>query len=38
MSVLLHTDDLGKGSYCKEKYQENIEDVFLINTKNDNPS
>ena len=49
MSVLLHTEDLqkfcricyqffGKGSYCKEKHQENIEHIFLINTKNDNPS
>ena len=48
MSVLLHTEDLqklcriccqflGKGSYCKEK-QENIEHIFLINIKNDNPS
>ena len=49
MSVLLHTEDLqklcriccqflGKGSYCKEKHQENIEHIFLINIKNDNPS
>ena len=48
MSVLLHTEDLqelcriccqflGKGSYCKEKHQENIEHIFLINIKNDNP-
>ena len=49
MSVLRHAEDLqelcriccqflGKGSYCKEKHQENIEHIFLINTKNDNPS
>ena len=49
MSVLLHTEDLqklcqicwqflGKGSYCTEKHQENIEHIFLINIKNDNPS
>ena len=49
MSVLLHTEDLqnlcqiccqflGKGSYCKEKHQKDIEHIFLINVKNDNPS
>ena len=49
MSVLLHTEDLqklcrtccqflGKDSYCKEKQRENIEHIFLINTKNNNPS
>ena len=49
MSVLLHTEDLqklcqicrqflAKGSYCKEKHQVKIEHVFLINTKNNNPS
>ena len=49
MSVLLHTEDLqnlcqicrqflAKGSYCKEKHQVKIEHIFLINTKNNNPS
>ena len=49
MSVLRNTGDLqklfricwqflGKGSFCKEKHQENIEHILLINTKNNNPS
>ena len=49
MSVLLDTRDhqklfwiccqfLGKRSFCKEKHQENIEHIVLINTKNNNLS
>ena len=49
MSVLLDAGDLqklfriwcqflGKGSFCKEKHQENIEHIVSINTKNNNPS
>ena len=48
-NVFIHTEDLqklcwiccqflGKGSYYKEKHQENIKDIFLINIKIDNPS